>query len=164
VHYPCRKFLIRECLRGNSVKLYHSPAIQNRVRCASQIHPIAETHISFLLVPLKRKMNSLPGAIFLTLTGREKIGKVSLGLLCFNSRRGLASQWFLEVKLKRGALLYLAGPIALKVCLWQKGCSLIESTCRSDMSRSWALLRERYFWYELLDIHQFIHTVSTARK
>jgi len=27
------------------------------------------------------------------------------------------------------------------------------------MSRSWALLRERYFWYELLDIHQFIHTV-----
>lgn len=101
--------------------------------------------IFFLLVPLKRKMNSLPWAIFLILTGREKMGKVSLCLPCFNSRQGLASQWFLEVKFKRGALLYLAGPIALKVCLRQKRCSLTESTCRSDMSRSWAQLRERFF-------------------
>lgn len=145
MHYPSRKFIIRERLRGNIVKLYHSPAIQKRVRCASQIHPIAETHIFFLLVPLKGKMNSLPWAIFLILTGREKMGKVSLCLPCFNSRQGLASQWFLEVKFKRGALLYLAGPIALKVCLRQKGCSLTESTCRSDVSRSWAQLRGRFF-------------------
>lgn len=144
MHYPSRKFIIRDCLRGNIVKLYHSPAIQKRVRCASQIHSIAETHI-FLLVPLKWKMNSLPWAIFLILTGREKMGKVSLCLPCFNSRQGLATQWFLEVKFKRSALLYLAGPIALKVCLRQKGCSLTESTCKNDMSSSWAQLREWFY-------------------
>lgn len=164
MHYPGRKFIIRDSLRGNIVKLHHSLAIQKRVRCASQIHPIPETHI-FLLVPLKWKMNSLPWAIFLILTGREKMGKVSLCLLCFNSRQGSASQWFLKVKFKGGALLDLAGPIALKVCLRQEGCSLTESTCRSDMSCSWAQPRQWFYspnnitpllnWYEFSDIQLF---------
>lgn len=115
------------------------------VRCASQIHSNAETHL-FLLVPLKWKMNSLPWAIFLTLTGGEKIGKVALCLPCFNSRQSLTSLWFLEVKFKGNALLCLAGPIALKACLGQERCSHTESTSRSDMFRSWPQLRERAHW------------------
>lgn len=142
MHYPSRKlYVIRDCLRRNIVKLSHSSAIEKRVRCASQIRSNAETHI-FPLVPLKWKMNSLPWAIFLILTGREKIGEVALCLPCFNSRQSLTSVWFLEVKLKGSALLHLAGPIALKARLGQERCSHTESTSKSNVFCSWAQLRE----------------------
>lgn len=146
MHYPSKKFIIRDCLRGKHCQTSLFP--RNSETCQTRITDSPYCWNSFfiiLLVPLKWKMNSLPWAIFLILTGREKMGKVSLCLLCFNSRQGLASQWFLEVKFKRSALLSLAGPIALKVCLRQEWCSLTESTCSSDTSCSWAQMRDLFY-------------------